>query len=136
MATRHGLLNEFEASREDWTSYTERLQQYFAANDVDSAEKQRAILLSVCGAQTYQLLKNLLAPEKPTDKSFSDLVQLMKNHLQLRPSIIVERFTFHSRIRKEGSQSRYMLLNLNSYRNIVVSAIHLMTCYEIDSYVG
>ena len=102
MASKHGLISEFEAGREDWTSYTERLQQYFAANDVDSAEKQRAIFLSACGAQTYQLLKNLLAPEKPMEKSFEELVELMKNHLQPRPSVIVERFTFHSRNRKEG----------------------------------
>lgn len=53
-------------------------------------------------------MKNLLAPEKPTDKSFSDLVKLM-NHLQPRPSIIVERFTFHSRNRREGeSVSEYV----------------------------
>ena len=101
MASKHGLIREFEAGREDWTSYTERLQQYFAANDVDSAEKQRAIFLSACGAHTYQLLKNLLAPEKPTEKSFGELVELMKNHLQSRP-LIVERFTFHSRNRKDG----------------------------------
>jgi hypothetical protein len=42
----------FDRATEDWTSYTERLEQYFAANDVESAAKQRAILLSVCGAQT------------------------------------------------------------------------------------
>ena len=95
-------LHEFEASREDWASYAERLQQYFAANDVESEGKQRAILLSACGAQTYQLLKNLLTPEKPTDKSFVQLVQLLKDHLQPKPSIIVERFTFHSRSRQEG----------------------------------
>ena len=35
-------------------SYTERLEHYFEANDVNSAEKQRAILLSGCGASTYQ----------------------------------------------------------------------------------
>ena len=66
------------------------------ANDVDSAEKQRAIFLSACGAHTYQLLKNLLAPDKPTEKSFGELVELIKSHLQPRPSVIIEKFTFHS----------------------------------------
>ena len=47
MAT-HGTLGEFDSNREDWTSYSERLEQYFQANDVESAEKQRAILLSDC----------------------------------------------------------------------------------------
>ncbi len=67
MAT-HGAFGEFESSKEDWTSYTERLEHYFEANDVNSAEKQRAILLSGCGALTYQLidLRDLVAPAKPT----------------------------------------------------------------------
>ena len=115
MASKHGLISEFEAGREDWTSYTERLQQYFAANDVDSAEKQRAIFLSACGAQTYQLLKNLLAPEKPTVKSFEELVELMKNHLRPRPSVIIERFTFHSRNRKEGESVAVYMAELKKF---------------------
>ncbi len=63
MAT-HGAFGEFESSKEDWTSYTER---HFEANDVYSAEKQRAILLiSGCGASTYQLIRDLVSPAKPT----------------------------------------------------------------------
>ena len=102
MASRHGVISEFEAGKEDWTSYTERLQQYFAANEIVSEDKQRAILISVCGAETYQLLKSLLAPVKPAEKTFVQLVELMKNHLQPTPSVIVERFTFHSRSRRDG----------------------------------
>ena len=41
--------------------------------------KKRAILLSICGASTYQLIRNLVAPAKPTSKSFDDLVKLVKN---------------------------------------------------------
>ena len=46
MAT-HGNIGEFDAQREDWITYSERLSEYFTANKVDGAEKQRAILLSV-----------------------------------------------------------------------------------------
>ena len=51
--------------QEDWESYEERLQQYFVANDIAEAEKQRAILLSVCGQSTYNVIRNLVAPKKP-----------------------------------------------------------------------
>ena len=37
---RHGIIGEYCSTREDWLAYTERMQQYFAANDVRSAEKQ------------------------------------------------------------------------------------------------
>ena len=78
MAT-HGSIGEFNSSKEGWVSYTEWLEQYFAANEVVSADKQRAILLTCCGPDTYQLIKSLLAPARPTDKSFQELVQLVKD---------------------------------------------------------
>ena len=136
MASKHGSISEFEAGREDWISYTERLQQYFVANDVEAANKQRSILLSVCGAQTYQLLKNLLAPEKPSDKSFVVLVQLMKDHLQPKPSIVVERFNFHSRSRREGETVAVFVAELRRLSQHCGLVIYSMRCSEIASSVG
>jgi len=54
VAAIHG---EFNSTQEDWTSYTERLQQYFTANDIAEA-KHRAILLSACGIATYLLINS------------------------------------------------------------------------------
>ena len=101
MATLYGSLCEHDANREDWTSYTERLQQFFITNEIEAENKQRAVLLSVCGAHTYQLIKNLLAPQKPTDKTYTEIVQIMKNHVEPKPSMIVQRDTFHTRSRKD-----------------------------------
>ena len=39
MAT-HGSIGEFNSSKGGWVFYTERLEQYFAANEVVSADKQ------------------------------------------------------------------------------------------------
>ena len=73
----HRNIGEYDPQTEDWTSYSERLKEYFTANDVEAAAKKRAILLSVVGASTYQLIKNLVAPQKPTEKGFDDLVTLV-----------------------------------------------------------
>ena len=99
---QHGTSGEFDPAKEDWVSYTERLQQYFTANDVDDPNKQRAILLSACGPATYQLIRNLVAPSKPTSKSFQEIVDLVSKHHHPQPSVIVQRFHFHSRSRREG----------------------------------
>ncbi len=64
-AAKHGTLAEFDAGIEDWKSYAERLEQYFVANDITDAGKQRVVLLSGCGAATYKLIRNLVAPAKP-----------------------------------------------------------------------
>ena len=99
---RHGSIGEFDTDKEDWTSYTERLQQYFTANEVTDAAKQRAVLLSICGPATYQLIRNLVAPDKPTSKSFAEIVKVVKTHHNPTPSAIVQRFQFHSRTRRDG----------------------------------
>lgn len=101
MAT-HGSVGEFVNTQEDWSSYVERLQQYFVAKDVKAAEKQRAILLSTVGGSTYQLIRNLLAPRKPTDVTFVQIVDAVQGYHQPKPSIIVQRFNFHSRSRRSG----------------------------------
>ena len=94
MAT-YGHLGEFDNSKEDWKSYIERLTQYFTANDIDSPLKQHAILLSVCGSSTYQLIKNVLAPRVPTQVEFG---KLMTTHLQPPPSETVQHYLFNSRM--------------------------------------
>ena len=45
--TYHGKLSEFDSTSEDWPSYVERMEQYFAANDVGDETKKRAILYSL-----------------------------------------------------------------------------------------
>jgi len=65
MAT-YGTVGEFKESEETWTQYVERLEQFFVANDVETEAKQRAILLSVCGAKTYALIRDLLYITKET----------------------------------------------------------------------
>ena len=46
----HGTLSEYDM-QEDWSEYIGRLEFYFEANGVSDGEKQRAILLSVCGSK-------------------------------------------------------------------------------------
>ena len=101
MATKHGI-GKFDSTREDWTSYTERLAQYFVANDITDAGKKRAILLSACGPSTYQLIRNLASPTKPAEKSYDDLVKLISDHLHPTPTIACQRYNFNTRKQKEG----------------------------------
>ncbi|KAK2578563.1 hypothetical protein KPH14_012210 [Odynerus spinipes] len=85
---------EFRLGQDDWELYTERLELYFIANDV-SAEKQVAVLLTKIGAETNKLIRDLCAPVKPSEKKFADLVILVKNHLNRKPSETMERCKFY-----------------------------------------
>lgn len=58
-------VGEFVEENGDWLEYTERLEHFFAANEIADEDKKRSILLSVCGAKTYKLMRNLATPRKP-----------------------------------------------------------------------
>ena len=100
MAT-YGKIDAYE-DNEDWCQYVERLEAYFEANDIDASEKQRAILLSVCGSKMYKLIMDLVAPALPKEKAYKEITDLVKAHKNPVPSAILQRFRFHSRIRQSG----------------------------------
>ena len=96
-----GNLQEFDNSKEEWLQYEERLQHFFDANGIKD-ERKRAMFLSMVGPSTYKLLHNLVSPKKPGEKSIEQLLQVLRDHFHPTPSVIVERFRFHSRVRKPG----------------------------------
>lgn len=91
-----GTITAFDSSTEDWETYIERVELYCSANDVKD-EKKVAVLLSIIGAKTYGLLRSLLTPEKPNTKTFQQIVDTLKSHLNPKPLVIAERFRFHKR---------------------------------------
>ena len=105
MAVAFGHIREFELGTESISAYLERVQLYFVANDVAN-EKKVAVLLSlaVIGSKTYILLRSLLHPEAPKEKTFDQLAKTLKEHLEPKPQSIVERFHFHHR-NQEQSES-------------------------------
>ena len=64
-------MGEFDSNIETWESYTERLTQYFIANEIGD-EKKIACFLTIIGPKTYALFKNLCAPDKSSTKSYDD----------------------------------------------------------------
>ena len=80
MASLLGTVGAFQEGQEDWTCYCERLEQFFQANGIGDEGKRRAVLLSACGGSVYQSIRNLVAPGKPSNKSFSELVKLFRTH--------------------------------------------------------
>lgn len=66
-----GKIEQFQTG-DDWEAYEERLQQYFKANGIKDADRV-AVFLTVIGGTLYKFLKNLTSPDKPADKSYSDL---------------------------------------------------------------
>ena len=74
-----GKVQKFQEN-DSWIEYAERLEHFFTADEITDKGKKRAVLLSSCGVKTYKLIRNLVSPGKPTDKTFAELLNIMKNH--------------------------------------------------------
>ena len=85
-----GQVGEFVEGQEEWSQYAERIDHYFVANDVDGAEKKRAMFLSLIGPRCYKLLASLVAPAKPGEKALEELVASLKKHYDPQPSEILQ----------------------------------------------
>ena len=96
MTTHFGKLEEFRPETETIVSYLERVDLFFAANDIADGKKV-AVFLSTVGGKIYSLLRDLLAPAKPQDKNMAELTTALKNHFQPKSLVIAERFYFHRR---------------------------------------
>ena len=98
----HGKMSYFDPKIETWSSYSERLNFYFKANDIEDDDKKKSILLTVCGPATFNLLKSLLQPASLEEKSYRDYIDVLKTHHDPVPSAIIQRYKFNSRVRNTG----------------------------------
>ena len=89
-------------SLEDWNAYSERFEQYVIANEIKDEKKIVATFLTTIGSKTYNVLPDLLAPEKPSAVRLEDLVQSLRDHYEPKPIVIAERFHFQKREQHEG----------------------------------
>lgn len=96
MAGFIGRMNVYDSTEETWSSYIERLEIFIDANDIKE-EKKVSTLLTIMGMKTYNLVKNLCAPNKPSEKTYEEIVKLMEEHLSPKPSFIAERYKFSLR---------------------------------------
>ena len=59
-------IGEYEEKKEDFASYKEILEQWMMLNKFTDDQKCKC-LISILGADSYKLLKNLLHPIKPSE---------------------------------------------------------------------
>ena len=106
-----GQMQEFNPDIETVTAYLERFQMFVAANGIEDA-KLVPTLLTVVGSKHYSLIRGLVSPVLPKDKSYEDLVTLLKKHYDPEPIVIAERFHFYERSQKPGESIADYLASL------------------------
>ena len=83
-----GSVGQFNVGgKESFDSYLERVEFFFAANEVTSDGKKKALFLTMCGPETYTLIRNLVSPVKPSDKTLKELTDTLNAHLHPTPIV-------------------------------------------------
>ena len=54
---------------------------------IQAEGKHAAVLLSALDCRTYTSLQNLLVQKVPKEKSFKELVDTLKSHLEPKPTV-------------------------------------------------
>ena len=109
-----GNVGEFNPAREKLTSYLERLDGFFHTQKIGkveenatNAEKGEAdkdkvqALISVIGPKGYSTLQDICKPQRPAEKSYRDLIGLLKGHFVKTKIEVAESFKFHNTYQKE-----------------------------------
>ena len=106
-----GQVKEYVDGKEDIASCIERIELYFALNYVEK-DNEVVTLLAVIEADAYGVLRNLLSPQRPRDKSFNELKEALIGHYSPKPILIAEHFKFHRRNQLESESVAQFLVEL------------------------
>uniref|UniRef100_A0ABD2X041 Uncharacterized protein n=1 Tax=Trichogramma kaykai TaxID=54128 RepID=A0ABD2X041_9HYME len=101
-----GNLEEFSL-KGDWYSWKESLEQYFIANNVQEAKKV-SLFLTLVDSEAYCLLRNLCTPAMPSEKGIKDLFKIMSDHLNLKPSYIMESYLSIASSKKDHLRDQFI----------------------------
>ena len=107
MTTTVGQLDNFDPSKENWECYFERFEQFTVINNIQR-ERQVACLLAVIGPSTYSVLRNLVYPDKPKDKSLQEISQVLEERFTEKKVEIAERFRFYTAMQESESIAQFV----------------------------
>nr|XP_054921419.1 uncharacterized protein LOC126519842 [Dermacentor andersoni] len=106
-----GKMSEFDPKTQNFESYLERFEHFLTANDIVDA-KRLAVFLTVIGPEAYEVLRSLVVPAAPGEKSYAEVKRLLKEHYSPRSSVIAERCKFNRRVQQEGESVEGFIVEL------------------------
>ncbi|KAB0794890.1 hypothetical protein PPYR_11729 [Photinus pyralis] len=96
---------QYDAKKEDFKLYRERFENYLRMKEVfDNKTKSACLLLGSIGATHYQTINALVAPQKPSELSYDELITHLEKHLSPERNMLVAQHYFLSTY-QSGKQS-------------------------------
>ncbi|XP_075162007.1 uncharacterized protein LOC142234723 [Haematobia irritans] len=104
--------HKFNKEQQQWDSYIQQLEQHFVAYAVMSADKQKSFFLSWCGAEVFDLLKNLFGVVSLENQTYKELTEKLTEHFAVTHHIVAARYSFFRREMKSGQTYKEWVADL------------------------
>lgn len=105
-------IKPFDNTKFRWDRWVKRLEGAYEIFQVTTEVRRKQYLLHYIGADPYDILRDKLAPDEPTSKSYKELVSIMKQYYSPAPLEIAENYRFHQRKQQEGESAQDFLTAL------------------------
>ncbi|XP_077792740.1 uncharacterized protein LOC144329275 [Podarcis muralis] len=94
----------FNPASGDWEAYASRFTFLLEAKGVTDEEdaKKRAIFFSICGEETFEIARALLAPEDVATVPYKTIMEQLNGHFSPQPSVVARRNAFYAKRQAPG----------------------------------
>lgn len=82
-------------------SFLERLECYFAMCSIDAADQPKVLVMGLTSSQ-YEVLRDMVSPDKPNSKSYDELKTALESYYGATRHWMAERRLFRSVQQKDG----------------------------------
>ncbi len=72
-----GEIGAYDPTDEEWPNYVEMLRSFNVG--VTDNGKKRSVFIAVVELKSYNLLRNLVAPAKPKEKTLDELIEVLSD---------------------------------------------------------
>ena len=101
MVALFGSVGELNEEKEEWQLCVKRMEHYMNTNEIQDESKKCAVFLLTIGPRAYTLLDILVVPLLPGVMKYKQVLEQMAQHYCPKRSVIIERYTFHSHLRRK-----------------------------------
>ncbi|XP_065219279.1 uncharacterized protein LOC135844838 isoform X2 [Planococcus citri] len=91
----------YKEADESFSSFLERLENHISYRAIPETDKAKVFINSL-SPKHYSLLKTLVQPSLPKEKTYDDLTKVLKAHLEPQPNHVAEQYKFTKFTQKEN----------------------------------
>ena len=103
---------QFNSDELQFDKYLSLFEANLAAYDIiDQAKRKNFMIISV-GSEVFITLSDLTAPDLPSDKTYGELIDLLKAHYVTKPSYHRSLCLFQRRVKKSDESLRQLYADL------------------------